>query len=121
MDGALDPTAVAYDLRIMPDHVHATGAYSADELVSLLSDRLGLVFTERDSFFLGVHHVAALPGGRITIQPNAIPGDDGEDDRYAEEHPADWVLLLTTTSVEDADLPARLESIEGIVRTDGPE
>ncbi|GGX20385.1 hypothetical protein [Streptomyces lomondensis] len=104
----------------MPDYVHGTSAYSADELVSLVSHRLGLVFTERDSFFLGVHHVADMPGGRITVQPNAIPGDDGEDDLYAEEHPADWVLLLTTTSVGDPALPARLDSIEGLVRTDNP-
>ncbi|MEU6913304.1 hypothetical protein [Streptomyces olindensis] len=104
----------------MPEHVHGTDAYSADELVSLLGDRLGLVFTERDSHFLGVYHVAAIPGGRVTVQPNAIPGDDGEDDLYAEEHPPDWLLLLTTTSVEDAELPARLDSIEGIVRMDGP-
>ncbi|MEU2269207.1 hypothetical protein ABZ568_22920 [Streptomyces olindensis] len=69
----------------MPEHVHGTDAYSADELVSLLGDRLGLVFSERDSHF-----------------------------------PADWLLLLTTTSVEDAELPARLDSIEGIVRMDGP-
>lgn len=109
---------MAYDLPIMPDYVHGTGACSADELVSLVGDRLGLVFTERDSCYLGVYHVAVIPGGRITVQPNAIPGDDGEDDLYAPEHPADWVLLLTTTSAEDPALPARLDSIEGLVRKD---
>lgn len=71
--------------------------HTAGELVRLVGDRLGLVFTGRDSDYRGVHHLAGISNGRIEIQPNPIPGDDDEDDLYAPEHPAAQVLLLTTT------------------------
>ncbi|MCO4700553.1 hypothetical protein LRR80_06663 [Streptomyces sp. RO-S4] len=48
------------------------------------------------------------------IQPNPIPGDDGEDDLYAPEHPAAQALLLTTTPTPDPGLRTRLDSIEGL-------
>lgn len=39
--------------------------------------------------------------GRIEIQPNAIPGDDGQDDLHTPEHPAVRVLLLTNTAAAE--------------------
>ncbi|WP_405863550.1 hypothetical protein [Streptomyces sp. NBC_00005] len=33
------------------------------------------MFTERDSDYRGVYHLATSLNGRIEIQPNAIPGD----------------------------------------------
>jgi len=95
-------------------HTYGTSTHSADELVRLVSDRLGLVFTERDSDYRGVYHLASTPNGRIEIQPNPIPGDDDEDDLYTPEHPAAQVLLLTTTPTPDSALRTRLDSIEGL-------
>ncbi|WP_406470555.1 hypothetical protein [Streptomyces sp. NBC_01615] len=39
-------------------HTYGTGTHTAGELVRLVSDRLGLVFSERDSYFRGVYHRA---------------------------------------------------------------
>ncbi|MGN9761909.1 hypothetical protein [Streptomyces sp. SD31] len=96
-------------------HTYGTNTHTADELVRLVSDRLGLVFTERDSDYRGVYHLASSPNGRTEIQPNSIPGDGGEDDLYAPEHPAAQVLLLTTTSTPDPALRARLGCIQGLI------
>ncbi|MEV0781295.1 hypothetical protein ACIBLA_37475 [Streptomyces sp. NPDC050433] len=97
-------------------HTYGTSTHTASELVQLVSDRLSLVFTKRESDYRGIYHLADSPDGRIEIQPNPIPGDDGEDDLYAPEHPAAQVLLLTTTPAQDPTLHARLGSIEGLIR-----
>ncbi|MFE5923890.1 hypothetical protein [Streptomyces sp. NPDC056468] len=89
--------------------------YGTSELVRLVGDCLGLVFSERDSDYRGVYHLAGIQNGRTEIQPNAIPGDDGGDDLYAPEQPAAQVLLLTITSTPDPALHARLGSIEGLI------
>ncbi|MEV5006017.1 hypothetical protein AB0K74_31440 [Streptomyces sp. NPDC056159] len=96
-------------------HTYGTSTHTAGELVRLVTDRLGLVFTERDSDYRGVYHLASLPEGRIEIQPNLIPDDDGEDDLYASEHSAAQVLLLTATLTPDPVLRDRLASIEGLI------
>ncbi|MGW6894068.1 hypothetical protein [Streptomyces chartreusis] len=96
-------------------HIYGTSTHTADELVRLVSDHLGLVFTERDSDYRGVYHLASSSNGRIEIQPNPIPGDDGEDDLYAPEHLAAQVLLLTTTPTPAPALHARLGSLEGLI------
>ncbi|MDO0929549.1 hypothetical protein QQY24_30755 [Streptomyces sp. TG1A-8] len=96
-------------------HTYGTSTHTVGELVRLVSDRLGLVLTERDSAYRGIHHLAGSPNRRIEIQPNPIPGDDGEDDRYAPRHSAAQVLLLTTTPVAEPALQARLASIEGLI------
>jgi hypothetical protein len=96
-------------------HTYGTSTHTADELVRLVSGCLGLVFTERDSDYRGAYHLASSPNGRIEIQPNPIPGDDGEDDLYTPEHPTAQVLLLTTTPVADPALQACLGSIEGLI------
>ncbi|GAA4580041.1 hypothetical protein GCM10023194_07220 [Planotetraspora phitsanulokensis] len=66
-------------------HTYGTSAHTASELVRLVSDRLGLVFTERESDYRGVYLRAESYDGKIEIQPNPIPGDDEEDDLYAPE------------------------------------
>ncbi|MEW2164480.1 hypothetical protein AB0912_16015 [Streptomyces sp. NPDC007084] len=96
-------------------HTYGTSTHTADELVRLVSDCLGLVFVERDSDYRGVYHLASSPNGRIEIQPNLIPGDDGEDDLYAPEHPTAQVLLLAATPVVEPALQTRLGSIEGLI------
>ncbi|MFD4976983.1 hypothetical protein [Streptomyces sp. NPDC058424] len=99
-------------------HTYGTSTHTASELVRLVSDRLGLAFTERDSYYRGVYHLASIPNGRIEIQPNPIPGDDDEDDLYVPERPAAQVLLLTITPTPDPALQARLDSIEGLIHLD---
>ncbi|MFM9633244.1 MULTISPECIES: hypothetical protein [Streptomyces] len=96
-------------------HTYGTSTHTADELARLVSDRIGLVFTERDSDYRGVYHLGDNPKARIEIQPNPIPGDDGEDDLYAPEHSSAQVLLLTTTSTPDPSLHTRLRSLEGLI------
>ena len=96
-------------------HTYGTSTHTADELVRLASDRLELAFTERDSDYRGVYHLASGPNERIEIQPNPIPGNDGEDDLYAPEHPSAQVLLLTTTPTPNPAPHARLSSLEGLI------
>ncbi|MET8565741.1 hypothetical protein ABZV75_36235 [Streptomyces flaveolus] len=99
-------------------HTYGTSTHTAGELVRLVGDRLGLVFTERDSDYRGVYHLAGTSQERIEIQPNAIPGDDEEDDIYAPQHPSVEVLLLTTTPAPNPALQVRLDSIEGLIHLD---
>ncbi|MGI5194723.1 hypothetical protein ACQEVY_14005 [Streptomyces sp. CA-288835] len=93
---------------------YGTSTHSPSELAQLVTCRLGLVFTERDSYFRGVYYTADHSDGRVQIQPNSIPGDDDEDELYASEHPRSRVLLLTT-SLAPA-LHTGLDSIDGLVR-----
>ena len=94
---------------------YGTSTHSAAELVQLITRSLSVDFTERESDYRGVYQVADLAGGRIEIQPNGIPGDDGQDELYAPEHPTIETLLLATASATDTNLRARLGSIEGLV------
>ncbi|MFF5479537.1 hypothetical protein ACFY5C_19650 [Streptomyces sp. NPDC012935] len=93
-------------------HTYGTSTHTMGELVQLVTDCLGLVFTERDSEYRGVYHLTSSPYGRIEIQPNPIPGDDG---LYAPEHPTAQVLLLTSTLIPDPALQTRLGSIAGLI------
>ncbi|KOU60216.1 hypothetical protein ADK57_31210 [Streptomyces sp. MMG1533] len=97
-------------------HTYGTSTHTADELVRLVSDRLGLVFTKRESDYRGVYHLADSLDGEIAIQPNPIPGDDGEDDLYLPEHPEARVILLTTTEALDPGPQMRLGAVEGLIR-----
>ncbi|WP_430382602.1 hypothetical protein [Streptomyces sp. P10-4] len=99
-------------------HTYGTGVHTAGELVRLVGDRLGLDFTERESDYRGLYHLAGIPNGRIEIQPNPIPGNDDEGDLYAPEHPEAQTLLLITAPAADPDLRARLDSIEGLIHLD---
>ncbi|MFD0059631.1 hypothetical protein [Streptomyces sp. NPDC056690] len=74
-----------------------------------------MVFTERESDYQGVYHLAQGTYGRIEIQPNAIPGDDGQDDLYTTEHQAVRVLLLTNTPASEPTQHTRLGTIQGLV------
>ncbi|MER7204090.1 hypothetical protein CG723_44845 [Streptomyces sp. CB01635] len=93
---------------------YGTSSHTASELVRLVGGRLGLAFTEHDSHFRGIYHRADSLDGQIEIQPNPIPGDDGEDDLYATEHPTVQVLLLTTTPAPNPALRAQLNAVEGL-------
>ncbi|MFF3950596.1 hypothetical protein ACFYYN_38190 [Streptomyces sp. NPDC001902] len=110
----------------MPDFdtTYGTNSYTARELSGLLVDRLGTTFTERESDYLGVYFLATLATladtTRLQVQPNAIPGDDGADDLYADEYPDVSVLLLVTSSAADEALSDELSAIEGLTQLRSP-
>ncbi|MFB7367012.1 hypothetical protein [Streptomyces hydrogenans] len=95
---------------------YGTNSNTAKELAGLLADRLGVAFTERESHYLGVYFLATLADTtRLRVQPNAIPGDDGEDDLYDEEHP-DVSVLLLVTSPAAGPLNDELSAAGGLTR-----
>ncbi|MFJ8590711.1 hypothetical protein [Streptomyces sp. NPDC093598] len=95
--------------------VYGTSTHTVSDVVELVTACLGLTFAERESDYRGVYHLADGGGVRIEIQPNKIPGDDGEEDLYDLEHPAVQVLVLTTTWGPDPTLQACLDSIEELM------
>ncbi|MFG3323577.1 hypothetical protein ACGF3J_36540 [Streptomyces sp. NPDC048171] len=48
---------------------------------------------------------------RLQVQPNAIAGDDGEDDLYDDEHPDMPVLLLITSPAAAEPLSDELSAV----------
>ncbi|MFF0159386.1 hypothetical protein ACFYRY_17895 [Streptomyces sp. NPDC005263] len=97
---------------------YGTNSYTARELSDLLADRLTAAFTERESDYLGISFVATLADTtRIHVQPNAIPGDDGDDDDlYEDEYPEVSVLLLVTSPDSNEPLNTVLSAVEGLTR-----
>ncbi|MER6092563.1 hypothetical protein [Streptomyces bluensis] len=93
---------------------YGTNAHTTSEVIRLVTDLLEVTFTERESDYRGTYDIADGPRGRIEIQPNAIPGDDGQDELYAPKHPSVQVLLLTATPSPDPALHRLLSSIEGL-------
>ncbi|MCQ9179835.1 hypothetical protein KMT30_12535 [Streptomyces sp. IBSBF 2953] len=97
---------------------YGTNTYTAQELSDLLADRLTAGFTERESDYLGSYFLAVLADTtRLHVQPNAVPGDDGQDDLYEHEYTDVTVLLLITSPVAaEPALHAELGTIEGLTR-----
>lgn len=96
---------------------YGTSAHTARQVANLLTDRLGVVFVERESDYRGIYLLATFNDAtRIQVQPNAIPGDDGNNDLYDEQHPDVAVLLLVTTPGPDPALQNQLSGIEGLAR-----
>ncbi|MEU6180754.1 hypothetical protein [Streptomyces coeruleorubidus] len=96
------------------DDRYGTRTHTPEDLVRLVSARLGVTFTARESDYRGVYHLADHHGVRVEVQPNEIPGED-EDEPYDLAHPEYQVLVLTTTPLPDPTLRTRLETIEGLV------
>ncbi|MEZ0096303.1 hypothetical protein [Streptacidiphilus sp. EB129] len=94
---------------------YGTNACTARELAGRLTDRLGIAFTERESSYLGVYFLAALADStRIQVQPNAIPGGEGEADLYQDEHPNMSVLLRVTAPDAARSRKCDLSVIDGL-------
>ena len=87
------------------------------------ADRLTVGFMERESDYRGIYLVAPSPH-RLEVQPNAIPGDDDQDDVYDHEHPEMQTLLLVTGPDQDNELNTHLDSVGGLTllarRTEDP-
>ncbi|MFF3906498.1 hypothetical protein ACFYZJ_10950 [Streptomyces sp. NPDC001848] len=97
--------------------IYGTNTYTARELSDLLAGRLTVAFTERESDYLGIYFLATLADTtRIYVQPNAVPGDDGEDDLYEDEYPEASVLLLVTSPDSTEPLNTELSAVEGLTR-----
>ncbi|MFB7597067.1 hypothetical protein [Streptomyces sp. NPDC056160] len=96
---------------------YGTNSYTAKELAGLLTDRLDVAFAGRESDYLGVYFLATLADTtRLQVQSNAIPGDDGEDDLYEDEHPDVSVLLLVTPPAAAGSLNDELSAVGGLTR-----
>lgn len=93
---------------------YGTSAYTVTGLARLLTDRLGVTFVERDSYYRGVYLVADAGTQRVEIQSNAIPGDDEEDELYDNEHPDIQTFLLVNGPHRNNALTTRLDSIEAL-------
>lgn len=93
---------------------YGTGAHTAAELARIVADRLGLTFAEHDSYYRGSYYSTEAPPYLIEVQPNAIPGDDGQDDLYDPEHPQSQTLLLVTGPHRAPILDARLNAINAL-------
>lgn len=93
---------------------YGTSMHTVNELAQLITGSLGTVFTEHDSYFRGIYLVAETSTHTIEIQPNSIPGDNGEDELYEEKYPAIPTLLLVTAEALDTSINTGLNSIDGL-------
>ncbi|GAA3776479.1 hypothetical protein [Streptomyces chiangmaiensis] len=95
---------------------YGTNAYTARDLSDLLADRLDVIFAERESDYRGVYFLATLADmTRLQVQPNDIPGDDG-DDLYEGANPDMSVLFLVTSPAAARPLDDELSAVEGLTR-----
>lgn len=93
---------------------YGTSTHTVNELAQLITGSLGTVFTEHDSYFRGIYLIAETSTHTIEIQPNSIPGDNGEDDLYEETYPTIPTLLLVTAEAPDTTVNTSLDSIDGL-------
>jgi hypothetical protein len=94
---------------------YGTSTHTVVELAQLVADQLGLSFVEHESDYRGVYLMADAAPYRIELQPNAIPGDDNQDDLYDSDYPEIQTLLLITGPDRDNALTANLNSVDGLV------
>ena len=77
-------------------------------LRSAVGTALDVQLSEHDSYFRGIYLLAATPTGeRIEVQPNAVPGDDG-DEPYESDFAA-YPMLVLLNNIADA---ARADELE---------
>lgn len=94
--------------------VYGTSTHGPRALAQLISERLGVAFSERDSYFRGTYLTAQAGQARIEVQSNAIPGDGDQTDLYADDYPDVSVLVLCAGADLDHSLNTTLESIAGL-------
>ncbi|MFG2887898.1 hypothetical protein ACGFYV_37505 [Streptomyces sp. NPDC048297] len=96
---------------------YGTSTYTAQQLADLLAERLPATFAELESDYFGVYFLATLADTtRIKVQPNTVPGDDGEDDLLEDDHPEVSVLLIVTAAAEAQLLDKELAAVDGLTR-----
>ncbi len=96
---------------------YGTSTHTAQQLADLLAERLPAIFVERDSHYFGVYCLATFADAtRIKVQPNTVPGDDGEDDLLEDDHPDMSVLLIVTAPAEAQLLSTELAAVDGLTR-----
>jgi hypothetical protein len=94
--------------------LYGTRTHEPGELARMITERLGVRFTERESYYRGIYLVARLGEARIEIQPNTIPGDDDQCDLYTDKRPDTPLLVLVTGPDQDGALSTGLAAIEGL-------
>ncbi|MEU0558235.1 hypothetical protein [Dactylosporangium sp. NPDC006015] len=94
--------------------IYGANACSAAELARIVADRLGLTFAGHESDYRGICYSAEAPPCQIEVQPNAIPGDDGQNDLYAPDHPCMRTRLLVTGSQRSPGYDARLNALDAL-------
>lgn len=96
---------------------YGSNFYTAEELCSLLADRLTVAFAKRESDYRGVYFLATLADTTcLEIQLKAIPGDDGEVDLYEDEYPDVSLLLLVTSPAAAESLSDEILAVEGLTQ-----
>ncbi|WP_033952017.1 hypothetical protein [Streptomyces sp. CNQ431] len=96
---------------------YGANTHTAQQLADLLAERLPATFAKRDSDYFGVYFLATLADTtRIKVQPNTVPGDDGEDDLLEDDHPDVSVLLIVTAPAEAQLLGTELAAVDGLTR-----
>ncbi|MEU1232167.1 hypothetical protein [Streptomyces sp. NPDC005828] len=96
---------------------YGTNTYTAQQLADLLTERLPATFAEWESDYFGAYFLATLADAtRIKVQPNAVPGDDGEDDLLEDGHPEVSVLLIVTAPAEAQLLDTELAAVNGLTQ-----
>jgi hypothetical protein len=93
---------------------YGTNAHTATELARIVADRLGLTFAEHDSSYRGIYYRTDAPPYLIEVQPNAVHGDDGQDDLYDPDHPQAQTLMLVTGPRRTPDLDASLNALDAL-------
>ncbi|MEU3396520.1 hypothetical protein [Streptomyces filamentosus] len=100
---------------------YGTNTCTAQQLADLLAERLPATFAERESDYFGAYFLATLANAtRIKVQPNAVPGDDGEGDLLEDDHPEASVLLIVTAPAEAQLLDTELAAVSGLTQLRSP-
>ncbi|WP_155369079.1 hypothetical protein [Catellatospora vulcania] len=94
---------------------YGTRTHTPADLARIIADHLDLTLVERDSYYRGSYFLADAPPYELEVQPNAIPGDDDENDLYDPDHPEARTLLLVTGPHRDTTLDAALSSVDALV------
>ncbi|MGE5829925.1 MAG: hypothetical protein ACM30G_16415 [Micromonosporaceae bacterium] len=95
-----------FDLYGSPD-------LDAEELSAVVSTALGADFIEHDSSFRGRYFLAdGAP--RLEVQPNQVPGDDGEFEAMESEFAEFRTLLYVYGTDRPDEVRDRLAGITGL-------
>lgn len=84
-----------------------------DELCAAVAGALGVSFVEHDSSFRGRYFLADGEP-RLEVQPNQVPGDDGELDAMESEFVAYPTLLYVYGSDRPDEVRDRLAAVAGL-------
>jgi hypothetical protein len=94
--------------------LYGTQVYGPADLADILAEHRGLTFAEHESYYRGVYYLADASPYRVEVQPNAIPGDDGQGDLYDPDHPQTRTLVLVTGPHREPAVDVGLATINAL-------